>query len=167
MADEVSFDVPSYENTFDDFESQYELDDLLHDLNKFVCKNKILKKSLETANTEKAILQNKVDDLLLESNLINCIKCETPIECDCEKLKKENNLLKAQVDDLAKCLAKFVKGTKNLKMMTGSQRNSDDKSGLGFVKQEDKTKPAPKKISRRIPHVPHYALTVALEDILS
>ncbi len=124
MADEVSFDDPSYKNALDDLESQYELDDLLHDLNKLACKNKILKKSLEAANAEKAILQNKVDDLLLESNLIACIKCETCTEYECDKLKKKNELLKAQVDDLAKCLTKFVKRTKNLNMMIRSQKKS-------------------------------------------
>ncbi len=122
MADEVNFDDPSYENTPDDFDSQYELDDLLHDVNKLACKNKILKKSLETANAEKAILQNKVDNLLLESNLITCIKCETLTECECDKLKEKNEQLKAQVNDLAKYLAKFVKGTKNLNMMIGNHR---------------------------------------------
>jgi len=44
--------------------------------------------------------------------------------------------LQQKVEELTTDLAKFVRGTKNLKIMLGTNRHSHDRSGLGYKKDE-------------------------------
>ncbi len=75
-------------------------------------------------------------------------------------------MLKAQVDDLAKCLAKFVKGTKNLNMIDLKEILMI-RQGLALQSKKKRSNLSLRKPLKRIPHTLHYALTVTLRDIIS
>ncbi|KAF7833433.1 protein CROWDED NUCLEI 4-like [Senna tora] len=52
----------------------------------------------------------------------------------------ENRKLKDTIDKLNYDLGQFVKGEENLSLILGSQRNPNDKSGLGFEAESSRTK---------------------------
>ncbi|KAF7826551.1 protein CROWDED NUCLEI 4-like [Senna tora] len=52
----------------------------------------------------------------------------------------ENKKLKATIDKLNYDLGKFVRGEENLNLILGSQRNANDRSGLGFEVESSGTK---------------------------
>jgi len=73
----------------------------------------------------------KKNESLLSQNLLT--------ESDNSQPSDEVESLQQKVEELTTDLAKFVKGTKNLKMMLGTNRHAYEKSGLGYEKDEKHT----------------------------
>lgn len=140
--DEEEVIVYKTDSFYKDLESK--IDSLLYDSNFLTNRCHSLIKELSEIKAEKETLQNKYDEsrktiqILQDSHFemsekqkeLN--KKQKGIISIPSEMKKENTLLKKEVETLKNDLTGFIKSTETFQNILGSQNESAKKSGLGF-----------------------------------
>jgi len=140
--DRDSEDESEVRKELSELEEAYE--DLLKDSQVLIThcsdlKRKNEKLTFQLSEKDKIIqeLSNKNLDLLEKNKSL--LSQNSLTKSDSLQAFGEVKSLQQKVEELTTDLARFVKGTKNLKMMLRTNRHSHDKSGLGYEKDEKHT----------------------------